>query len=105
MRDVRRARGRRARHAAALARLRRSRSTPSTQTRAAPSSASIRATSGPPRSTRCSAMRPRRAASSAGRRKSSFAELVREMVESDWRLAQRDALVEREGFAAYKHHE
>ncbi len=34
-----------------------------------------------------------------------FAELVREMVESDWRLAQRDALVEREGFEAYKHHE
>jgi GDPmannose 4,6-dehydratase len=34
-----------------------------------------------------------------------FADLVREMVESDWRLAQRDALVEREGFAAYKHHE
>jgi GDPmannose 4,6-dehydratase len=34
-----------------------------------------------------------------------FEELVREMVESDWRLAQRDALVEREGFAAYKHHE
>ena len=34
-----------------------------------------------------------------------FAALVREMVESDWRLAQRDALVEREGFAAYKHHE
>ena len=35
----------------------------------------------------------------------TFAELVREMVESDWRLAQRDALIEREGFAAYKHHE
>ncbi len=35
----------------------------------------------------------------------TFAELVREMVESDWRLAQRDALVEREGFGAYKHHE
>jgi GDPmannose 4,6-dehydratase len=34
-----------------------------------------------------------------------FADLVREMVESDLRLAQRDALVEREGFAAYKHHE
>jgi GDPmannose 4,6-dehydratase len=34
-----------------------------------------------------------------------FEALVREMVESDWRLAQRDALVEREGFAAYKHHE
>ena len=29
--------------------------------------------------------------------RSTFAELVREMVESDWRLAQRDALVEREG--------
>jgi GDPmannose 4,6-dehydratase len=35
----------------------------------------------------------------------SFADLVREMVESDWRLAQRDALVAREGFAVYKHHE
>jgi GDPmannose 4,6-dehydratase len=35
----------------------------------------------------------------------SFDELVREMVDSDWQLAQRDALVEREGFAAYKHHE
>jgi GDPmannose 4,6-dehydratase len=35
----------------------------------------------------------------------TFTELVREMVECDWRLAQRDALVEREGFAAYKHHE
>jgi GDPmannose 4,6-dehydratase len=33
-----------------------------------------------------------------------FDELVREMVESDWRLAQRDALVAREGFAAYRHH-
>jgi GDPmannose 4,6-dehydratase len=35
----------------------------------------------------------------------TFAELVREMVEADWRLAQRDALVEREGFDTYKHHE
>jgi GDPmannose 4,6-dehydratase len=34
-----------------------------------------------------------------------FAELVREMVAWDWRLAQRDALVAREGFSAYKHHE
>ena len=34
-----------------------------------------------------------------------FEELVREMVESDWRLAQRDALVEREGFSSYKYHE
>ena len=73
--------------------------------RAAPSYASIRATSGQPKSTRCSAMRPRPDGSSVGRHKSSFAELVREMVESDWRLAQRDALVEREGFSAYKHHE
>jgi GDPmannose 4,6-dehydratase len=35
----------------------------------------------------------------------TFAELVREMVEHDWQLAQRDALVEREGFSTYKHHE
>jgi GDPmannose 4,6-dehydratase len=35
----------------------------------------------------------------------SFDELVREMVDSDLRLAQRDALVEREGFGGYKHHE
>jgi GDPmannose 4,6-dehydratase len=35
----------------------------------------------------------------------TFDDLVREMVESDWQLAQRDALVEREGFAVYKHHE
>jgi GDPmannose 4,6-dehydratase len=35
----------------------------------------------------------------------TFDELVREMVEFDSRLAQRDALMEREGFAAYKHHE
>jgi GDPmannose 4,6-dehydratase len=34
-----------------------------------------------------------------------FAELVREMVQSDWQLAQRDALIEREGFGAFKHHE
>lgn len=34
-----------------------------------------------------------------------FEELVHEMVESDYRLAQRDALVEREGFTVYKHHE
>jgi GDPmannose 4,6-dehydratase len=34
-----------------------------------------------------------------------FAELVREMVEHDWQLAQRDALIEREGFTTYKHHE
>jgi GDPmannose 4,6-dehydratase len=34
-----------------------------------------------------------------------FADLVREMVDADWRLAKRDALVEREGFSSYKHHE
>ena len=80
------ARRSRARHAARLAR-RRADEHGSTPPRAAPSCASIRATSGRPRSTRCSATRRRRAASSAGRRESSFAELVREMVEADWRLA------------------
>ena len=35
----------------------------------------------------------------------SFAELVQEMVESDLKLAERDALVQSEGFTAYKHHE
>jgi GDPmannose 4,6-dehydratase len=35
----------------------------------------------------------------------SFDDLVREMIEADWRLAQRDALVAREGFIVYKHHE
>lgn len=34
-----------------------------------------------------------------------FDELVSEMVEADHRLAQRDALVAREGFAVYRHHE
>jgi GDPmannose 4,6-dehydratase len=34
-----------------------------------------------------------------------FAELVQEMVDADFRLAERDALVEREGFGGYKHHE
>ena len=35
----------------------------------------------------------------------SFAELVREMVESDLKLAERDAMVKREGFTAYNYHE
>jgi GDPmannose 4,6-dehydratase len=34
-----------------------------------------------------------------------FEELVREMVESDRRLAERDALVAREGFSVYRHRE
>jgi GDPmannose 4,6-dehydratase len=34
-----------------------------------------------------------------------FADLVAEMVEADLKLAERDALVAREGFAVYKHHE
>lgn len=34
-----------------------------------------------------------------------FPELVREMVENDYRLAERDALVQREGFATFRHHE
>ena len=35
----------------------------------------------------------------------SFSELVEEMVESDLDLAKRDALVAREGYKVYKHHE
>jgi GDPmannose 4,6-dehydratase len=35
----------------------------------------------------------------------TFDELVREMVETDLRLAERDALVAREGFSVFKHHE
>ena len=35
----------------------------------------------------------------------SFADMVEEMVTSDLRLARRDALVQREGFDTYKHHE
>jgi GDPmannose 4,6-dehydratase len=37
--------------------------------------------------------------------RTSFAELVREMVESDLELARRDALIARGGFRAYRHHE
>jgi GDPmannose 4,6-dehydratase len=37
--------------------------------------------------------------------KISFTEMVREMVDSDLKLAERDALVRREGFEAYNHHE
>jgi GDPmannose 4,6-dehydratase len=35
----------------------------------------------------------------------TFPELVAEMVESDLDLAQRDALVAKEGYKVYKHHE
>jgi len=35
----------------------------------------------------------------------SFDDLVREMVDADLRLAERDALVAREGFSVYRHHE
>jgi GDPmannose 4,6-dehydratase len=34
-----------------------------------------------------------------------FDALVREMVDADLRIAERDALVAREGFTVYKHHE
>jgi GDPmannose 4,6-dehydratase len=37
--------------------------------------------------------------------KVSFSELVAEMVQSDLELAQRDALVAKEGYKVYKHHE
>ena len=35
----------------------------------------------------------------------SFEALVREMVEADRVLAERDALIQREGYSVYKHHE
>ena len=35
----------------------------------------------------------------------SFDELVREMVEADLALARRDALVAKEGYKVYRHHE
>ncbi|MCC8986447.1 MAG: GDP-mannose 4,6-dehydratase, partial [Candidatus Contendobacter sp.] len=34
-----------------------------------------------------------------------FAELVREMVEEDFKLAQRDRLIQHAGFKAFNHHE
>jgi len=37
--------------------------------------------------------------------KISFEELVTEMVESDMRLAERDALIQQEGYQAFSHHE
>jgi len=35
----------------------------------------------------------------------TFPELVAEMVESDLKLAKRDALVAKEGYTVYRHHE
>jgi GDPmannose 4,6-dehydratase len=35
----------------------------------------------------------------------SFAELIAEMIESDLTIAKRDALVAKEGFKVYRHHE
>jgi GDPmannose 4,6-dehydratase len=37
--------------------------------------------------------------------KTSFAKLVEEMVASDLEIARRDALIAKEGFKTYKHHE
>jgi GDPmannose 4,6-dehydratase len=37
--------------------------------------------------------------------KISFEELVTEMVESDLSLAERDALIQQEGYQAFSHHE
>jgi hypothetical protein len=34
-----------------------------------------------------------------------FEELVAEMVDSDLKIAERDALVAREGYRVYRHHE
>jgi GDPmannose 4,6-dehydratase len=58
-----------------------------------------------PRSRRSSATPRRRRASSAGRPRSASAELVREMVESDFASAQRDSLVKQAGFQAYDYNE
>ena len=52
---------------------------------------SIRAISGRPRSTCCSATRPRPRRSSAGTRKTTFDELVAEMVDSDLMAVEREA--------------
>ncbi len=41
----------------------------------------------------------------AGMRRLSFAQLVAEMVESDLEIAKRDALVAKEGYKVYSHHE
>ena len=74
--------------------------------RARPSSRSTRAISGPPKSRRCWAIRARRAASSAGRRRSASTQLVtRDGRSATWSIARRDALVAREGFKTYRHHE
>ncbi len=105
VRDVRRARRRRARHDAELARLRARR-------------ARRRRRHGPHRGSRRSALFSADRGRHAARRRFEGAPPTRldaasrpsrsscaRWCESDWRLAQRDALVEREGFGAYKHHE
>ncbi len=98
--------GRAARHAHRLARLEARRAGHRRRAPDAPSSASTRATSGRPRSTRCLATRPKPGRSSAGRLKSSLQSLVQEMVDGRSRRSrERDALVAREGFASFKHHE
>ena len=57
--------------------------------------ASIRAISGRPRSTSCSATPPRRGPSSAGGHKTTFAELVAEMVESDLEAVDQETMAQR----------
>ena len=52
---------------------------------------SIRATSARPRSTCCSAIRPRRKAKLGWEAKTTFDELVAEMVESDLKAIEREA--------------
>ncbi|MBU1558765.1 MAG: GDP-mannose 4,6-dehydratase, partial [Gammaproteobacteria bacterium] len=37
--------------------------------------------------------------------KTTFKEMVKEMVEADWKLAQRDALIKQNGYQAFNHHE
>ena len=65
----------------------------------------IRATSGRPKWKPSWATPPKLAKSSAGAQRSAFSELVAEMVESDLEAAKRDALVAKEGYKVYSHHE
>ncbi len=64
-------------------------SSPLASDHGSPTSRSIPGTSGPPRSTRSAAMRPRPGASSAGSPRVGFEELVRIMVEADMRTLER----------------
>ncbi len=71
----------------------------------AASCASTRATSGPPRSRRCSATRRRRKAKLGWTPKTTLHELVAEMMREDLALAERDELVRKHGHRVHDRHE